>query len=265
MKVSVVLPTYNEAGNICLLVRSIQTQLARDHELEILVVDDNSPDGTLELVKAEFAGDSTVVPVLRVTDRGLPRSIREGIERSTGDAIVILDTDFTHDPIYLATIVHLVQAYDVVVGSRFSAGGGMQDVAHYLLSMAFNWFIRITLRTQIQDNLSGYLALDRAVLASLPMDQIFFGYGDYCFRLLHYAQRAGHRVIEMPVQYRDRHTGRSKSNFFKMLFDYSAAVLRLRWVLFGEQRTRVAPRGPKLCAELCPRDEVDKVTRSASE
>jgi dolichol-phosphate mannosyltransferase len=228
MKVSVVLPTYNEVDNIVGLVNSIISIMPADSDYEILVVDDNSPDGTFQTVQREFKKNPAVVPILRTVDRGLAKSIRTGLEHVTGEQIVIMDTDFTHDPSEIPKMLHLNRVFDLVVGSRFCAGGSMEDVPHYVCSLLYNWFVRVVLRTQIQDNLSGFLVLTRTSLESLPFDRIFFGYGDYCFRLLHYSQRRGLNIIEMPIRYQTRQKGKSKSVFWQLLFSYSSALFKLK-------------------------------------
>ncbi|TMI99061.1 MAG: glycosyltransferase family 2 protein [Bacillati bacterium ANGP1] len=107
-KVSVILPTYNEAGNIIDLVNAIIQQIPRDYDYEIIVVDDNSPDNTHGLVRETFQANPKVVPVLRTVDRGFAKSIREGIERAGGDRIVVMDTDFTHDPAEIPRLLHVL-------------------------------------------------------------------------------------------------------------------------------------------------------------
>ena len=103
--------------------------------------------------------------------------------------------------------------------------------------------MRVVLRTQIQDNLSGYIGFRRPVLAGLPMGLIFYGYGEYCFRLLHYAQRAGDRILELPIRYKTRQKGVSKSSFIKLLFTYSYALVKLRIDILREPPLR-HPRMP---------------------
>jgi len=228
MNLSIILPTYNEAENIVPLVKAVMRNIPPEISYEIVVVDDNSPDGTLASVRETFS-EPVVVPLLRKTDRGLAKSIRAGIERSSGAQIVVMDTDFTHSPDLLPVMLHLGRAYEIVVGSRFCSGGGMEDVRHYLASMAYNWMLRLTLRTQIQDSLSGFFAIRRTALEKLPYDAIFFGYGDYFFRLLFFAQRSGASIIEMPVVYDTRRKGKSKSVFWKLFLTYSAALLKLRF------------------------------------
>jgi dolichol-phosphate mannosyltransferase len=224
----VILPTYNEAGNIVPLVKAILEIVPEEYEPEIIVVDDRSPDGTYELVTHEFADDRRVVPVLRTTDIGLAKAIRAGIQLSTGEKIVVMDTDFTHDPVEIPRLLHIAKLYDLVSGSRFCAGGAMQDTSHYLASLLYNWVLRVVLRTQVQDNLGGYFAVDRRVLFELPFDEIFQGYGEYYLRLLYFFLGRGFRLVEIPAHYQVRVSGSSKSVFAKMLFTYVGAAVKLR-------------------------------------
>jgi dolichol-phosphate mannosyltransferase len=227
-KVSVILPTYNESGNIVDLVNAIIQQIPAAYDSEIIVVDDKSPDNTYGLVREAFQADPRVVPVLRTVDRGLAKSIREGIERAGGERIVVMDTDFTHDPAEIPRLLHVGEVYDIVSGSRFCPGGNMQDTRHYLASMVYNWLLRVVLRTQVQDNLGGYFTMRRADVLRLPLDRVFFGYGEYFFRLLHHAQRQGMSIVEIPSVYRTRKKGTSKSNFGKLLLTYTRAAIRLK-------------------------------------
>ena len=228
MKASVILPTYNEAGNIVALVEEILRYFPPDVEPEILVVDDDSPDKTCDVASKAFDRDARVRVILRTEDRGLARSIRAGIERATGEFIIVMDTDFVHDPAEIPRMLHIARIYDIVSGSRFCAGGNMQDRTHYLASLAYNWMLRVLLRTQIQDNLGGYFVMKRAKLVSLPLNEIFHGYGEYFFRLLYFAQRRGLKIVEIPASYRLRTYGASKSSFLSMFFSYSRAAILLR-------------------------------------
>lgn len=228
MKVSIILPTYNEAGNIVELVERVIENIPLGWDYEIIVVDDNSPDQTYQVVQSAFEDNPAVIPVLRTADRGLAKAIRSGIEKALGDQVLVMDTDFTHDPAEIPQMLHVGEVYDIVSGSRFCAGGNMQDTGHYVASLVYNWFMRLILRTQVQDNLGGFFTIGKQNLESLPFDLIFFGYGDYFFRLLHYAQKRGMTLVEVPAQYRGRHKGKSKSNFVRLLFLYTRALLKLR-------------------------------------
>lgn len=225
---SVILPTYNESGNIVNLVRKIKAAVPAGMGCEILVVDDNSPDGTFELARSTFEADPDVRPILRTTDRGFAKSIRHGIEAASHDRIVVMDSDLTHDAIEIPRLLHVGQIYDIVSGSRFCAGGRMSDTKHYLSSLVYNWLLRLLLRTQVQDNLGGYFTASRERILQLPLDDIFFGYGEYYFRLLHFAQRDGMSIVEIPSHYLLRGAGTSKSNWGRMIWSYTKAALQLK-------------------------------------
>ncbi len=226
--VSVILPTYNEAGNIVRLVNGVAASIPDGWDYQILVVDDDSPDNTLAAVAAAFSNDPRVVPILRTTDRGFAKSIRTGIETASGERIVVMDSDLTHDPVEIPKLLHVGEMYDFVSGSRFCAGGRMEDTSHYVCSMAYNWLLRLLIRTQVQDNLGGYFTARRAALLDLPLDEIFFGYGDYYFRLLHFVQKSGLSIVEVPASYLMRSAGNSKSNWLRMLRTYTLGAIRLK-------------------------------------
>ena len=228
MKLSVILPTYNESGNIVQLIEAILRAVPDKWDREIVVVDDDSQDGTYELVTRTFKDQPAVIAKKRTADRGLANSIRAGLEMATGDQLLVMDTDFTHDPVEIPKMLHLAEYFDIVSGSRFCAGGSMSSTRHYLASMSYNLILRLILRTQIQDNLGGYFTIKRQDLDNLPFDAIFHGYGDYFFRLLHCAEKKGLSIIEIPAHYHSRKAGKSKSSFFRLLFSYSLAVIRFK-------------------------------------
>lgn len=227
IKLSVILPTYNESSNIVRLVAEIRKSIRPPWNCDVIVVDDDSTDGTYEAVQMAYAVDPEVKAIRRTADRGLAKSIRAGIEAASGEYVLVMDTDFTHRPDEIPLMLHLVPEVDLVSGSRFCAGGRMDDTAHYLASFVYNLFIRIVLRTQIQDNLGGFWVARAETVKSLPFDAIFFGYGDYYFRLLHHLQQRGLRLVELPSHYCERAAGGSKSNFLRLLFKYSAQALAL--------------------------------------
>jgi dolichol-phosphate mannosyltransferase len=226
--VTVVLPTYNESGHIVDLIEQVIASIPMGWGYEILVVDDNSPDGTCRLVMETFANDLHVIPILRKDDRGFAKSIRAGIDLVSSEFLIVMDSDFTHDPAEIPKLLYVAQVYGLVSGSRFCPGGRMQDNAHYFASMAYNWFVRFVLHTQIQDNLGGFWATRTEIVRKLPMDLIFFGFGEYYLRMLHYVQKAGVTVVEIPAKYVIRKTGNSKSHFLRMLYFYTLAALDLR-------------------------------------
>ena len=123
---------------------------------------------------------------LRTKDKSLSKSIRFGIEKSSGDKIIVMDTDHTHSPKYLGMLLELSKQSDLVIGSRFSKGGKMKAISHHYLSYIFNIFLRILLRTGVKDNLGGYFCINKKSLNNLDFDKIFIGYGEYFLWLINY-------------------------------------------------------------------------------
>ncbi|MFH0786406.1 MAG: glycosyltransferase [Pseudomonadota bacterium] len=225
------LPTYNEKENIVDLIQTILKELEPVVKSpQVIVVDDNSPDGTADLIRKHFSAQPEVTLILRREERGLATAIAAGIERARTDLVVIMDTDFNHHPKDLPRLIKELPEADMVIGSRYISGGGMKTSRfRYLGSWVFNMFIRVVLGSPIKDNLSGFLVLKKEVVSQLKNHPIFYGYGDYCIRLIHYARKAGFIIREVPVVYEFRLGGESKTNFVKYLPDYIKATLALRF------------------------------------
>jgi len=231
VKVSVILPTYNEREGIVSLVEEIlETGRSVRLDLEVLVVDDDSPDGTGVVVRSAFAHEPSVRVEVRSGERGLAGALWRGIVLSHGDTIVLMDSDGNHNPARIPLMVRLAQEFDLVVGSRYVTGGGMRTSRfRFWGSYAFNVWVRSTLGFWTHDNLSGYLAFRRAALAECPWERIFYGYGDYALRLIYWLTRSGCSLLEVPVVYEFRRGGESKTRFLASLGTYVASVLRLRF------------------------------------
>ena len=229
MDVSVVLPTYNECGNIVPLIEAIQHELGEAGiSYEVIVVDDDSPDGTAQAVQEDLSDGANVRLLVRTEEHGLATAIAHGIRHAQGDAVAVMDTDFNHDPSLLPQMVKFLEYYDIVIGSRFTMGGGMEERWRYLASFIFNFFVRLVLRTQIQDNLCGFFAMRRNKLLSMDLERIFRGYGEYFMHLLFAAWKKDFTMLEVPAFYRVRTYGRSKSRFFHMLYSYTSTAIKVR-------------------------------------
>lgn len=231
LKTSVILPTFNEREAIVPLISEIQRVLQNENiPHEIVVVDDNSPDGTYELISSRFAGNSTVVPILRTNQKGLATAILHGIRCATGDKIVVMDTDFNHPPALIPLLVRITDFFDIASGSRYVIGGGMETSRfRYVGSKLFNKFIHYTLGVKTTDNLSGFFAFNKEIMKDLDPDSIFFGYGDYFIRFLYVMQKNKRFILEVPVVYKDRQGGLSKTNLKNELFRYTGSVLKIRF------------------------------------
>lgn len=220
--ISIVIPTYNERENIRVLLPAIQKVLRRlrDFQHEIVLVDDDSPDGTASLVRSFARRQKRIKVFVRKGKRGLGEAILFGITQSSGDIIVGMDGDGNHDPEVLPKMIRAMKTADLVIGSRFMQGGGMTDPFRYAVSFVFNGILRLLFRFPIWDNTSGYYAIQRATLRSLHLKKIFYGYGDYHLRLVYIAAQRGLRIQEIPAMYKRRLYGQSKSRLLIMLFTY---------------------------------------------
>lgn len=228
MYTSVILPTYNERGNIVELIAAIRDTLEIIKiEYEIVVIDDNSPDGTAEIIKTNFHDDHRIRVFIRSQERGLATAIKYGIEKSIGGIIVVMDTDFNHDPRMLPELIEFLRYYDMVIGSRFVLGGGMEDKMRYYLSAVYTIWLRFFLGIHIKDKLSGFFSIRKNKLIELDMDSIFSGYGDFFMRLLLNAQNNGYRMLEVPTFYQLRKAGESKTNFIEIFYKYTMASIRI--------------------------------------
>lgn len=237
MKSSIILPTYKEKDNIVELIKAIFAVLPEDLDIEIIVVDDNSPDGTADAVCQNFSDEPRVNLCVRKHERGLATAIRYGIDRSSGDILVFMDTDFNHDPAILPQMIKFLEYYDIIIGSRFVMAGGMEDRFRQFSSLIYNYGIRLLFQTPVHDNLSGFFAIYREKLISMGLDQIYYGYGDYFIRLLMIAHKRGYKMLEVPVFYRLRQHGHSKTQFLSTFTKYSLALLTLRIKLWtGKMR-----------------------------
>jgi dolichol-phosphate mannosyltransferase len=224
--VSVVVPTFNEVGNIVPLVRAIQDAL-NGYRYEVLVVDDNSPDGTAHAVRTAFPSESRVRVIVRTQDPSFARSIRTGIEEAHGDVIVVMDSDFNHQPQYLPFMIDSLRYYDCVTGSRFLYGGRMFPRSRHLLSWLFNVFVRCLTRGQITDNLYGLFAIHADLLRQCDFDAIFQGRGEYFIRLIYQLQRLGLSILQFPAVNGRRLTGEGNSRFLRTFATYFRATWRV--------------------------------------
>lgn len=222
--ISIILPCYNEKENILPLIEAIHAQLG-SWSHEIVVVDDNSADGTYNLVQQ--AQLPYVVPLLRRENPSLALSIRHGIEHSHGAFVVVMDSDFNHRPEYLPILLENLKYYDCVSASRFVYGGDMGNRFRHICSWIFNIVTRILTHTLVTDSLFGYFAIHRHVLKRVDFDKVFWGYGDYCIRLMYYLQKNNVTILQIPGELGQRLGGEGNTRLVRTLIQYSFEVLKL--------------------------------------
>lgn len=219
--ISIIIPTYNERDNIIALVNNIGKNLLKTkNKFEIIIVDDDSPDGTYIEAFENFQKNNNIRLFLRKNEHELGTAILFGIKKAKGNIIVGMDADFNHPPEALIRLINELKNYDLVIGSRFIKGGGMEDKIRYIFTYIFNLFLRHILRFPTMDNMSGFYAINKKKLIKLPIDKIYQGYGEYHLRLVYIAYKFRLKIKEIPVFYQKRLRGESKSSFLKMFFRY---------------------------------------------
>ncbi len=227
--VSIILATYNESENIGDILLAILNALP--DPVEIIVVDDDSPDQTWKLAK-DF-GDPRVKVIRRVNTRGLASAINRGIIESRGELIGWMDADMCHPPSLLPTMLEALKDCDVVIGSRYVEGGkDDRDPSRVLSSRLVNRLATLVLGEGIHDYDSGFILMHRHVLDSVSLTPS--GYGAYFIEFIYACQRKGLKVIEIPYTFTERVKGVSKSNVNLFQFGlaglgYITRILRTRF------------------------------------
>jgi dolichol-phosphate mannosyltransferase len=212
-----ILPTFDEAENIEAIVEAARAQLERaaPGAHRILVVDDDSPDGT-GAIADRLAAEHEAVEVLHRTVReGLGPAYLAGFARALegGAARVIeMDADFSHDPADLPRLLAAATDADVVLGSRYVAGGSVSDWGRVrrLVSRGGSWYARRVLGLPVRDLTGGFKCIRREVLEAIDLPTVRSRGYAFQVELTHRAIRAGFRVVELPIVFRDRQLGRSK-------------------------------------------------------
>jgi dolichol-phosphate mannosyltransferase len=209
----VVVPTYNEADNVVDFLTAVREAAP---EVDVLVVDDNSPDGTGALAERAAADLGNIKVLHRSGKAGLGAAYRHGFTVAFDegyDIIVSMDSDFSHDPAVIGTMVELVEGgADVVIGSRYVHGGGTIDwpMRRQLLSKWGNRYTGFVLRMKVRDCTSGFRAYRASALQSAnPAGTTAEGYA-FLTELVRRLDRSGATVVETPIIFRDRERGVSK-------------------------------------------------------
>ncbi len=208
-----VLPTYNEAANLEALVAAARANLPAS--ARVLIVDDSSPDGT-GAIAARLASEHEGVEVLRRPRKeGLGPAYIAGFRHAlAGGAGLVLemDADFSHDPAYLPRLLEAARRADVVLGSRYVAGGGVSDWGplRRAISRGGSAYARLVLGVDVQDLTGGFKCFRREVLEAIDLDSVAARGYAFQVEMTYRAIEAGFRVVEVPIVFRDRRAGDSK-------------------------------------------------------
>jgi dolichol-phosphate mannosyltransferase len=234
-RVLVALATYNEIQTLPSLVDEIERVLP---DADVLVVDDNSPDGTGVWCDERAKTDPRVKCLHRPGKLGLGSATVAGIRWALSheyDVVVTMDADWSHDPQYLPALVEATERADVTIGSRYCAGGGIEGWPLYrrIVSRAMNWLSRRMLRLPVADSSGAFRAYRADVLRADVLEQVQSAGYSYLEEILWQLQRTGATFEEVPISFRERRAGRSKISLSE-----AAAKMRLLWTLSKQRWPR---------------------------
>lgn len=213
-RVLVVVPTYNERVNVPLIVPAI---LGQDPCIEVLVVDDSSPDGTGELADQLAAENPRVHVLHRSQKEGLGKAYIAGFRWALDhgyDLIFEMDADFSHDPRFLPTFLDAIQDADLVIGSRYKTGVNVINwpISRLLLSLGANQYARLVTGLPLADSTGGFKCFRRRVLEAIPLERVRSNGYAFQIEMSYLAWRKGFRLKEIPIVFTDRVEGQSKMN-----------------------------------------------------
>lgn len=232
-KTIVFTPTYNEKENIAGLIKELLK-----YGVEILVVDDNSPDGTADIVKELANKHKNVHLLLRTKDRGRGSAGKAGYKfclEHNADYIIEMDADFSHDPKYIPEIIKNLENYDVVIGSRLIEGG--KDIGRSFIRRAVtklaNLYIRLMLGIDVKDCNSGYRGFRRNALESIDVSRLFLKGPGIVQEVLYKIHLKGFRMKEIPIIFVNREKGSSKLTIKELAAGYWIIIKLKLANLFG--------------------------------
>ncbi len=223
--ISVVIPTYNEKENIKRLIPAIFKQV---RNAEVIVVDDNSPDGTADEVR-KLSENFRVRLISRRTKLGLGSAYKTGFKVAKGSIVFQMDADFSHDPKFLRKfIAKISNGCDVVIGSRYIKGGKIVGWGVYrkLVSRVANFFASILLRMPVSEVTTGYRAYRKKIFKKINLNSIKSDGYSFQLEILCKLYKAGAKISEVPIVFVDRKVGKSKLGRSE-IFNFISTVVRL--------------------------------------
>jgi dolichol-phosphate mannosyltransferase len=228
-KAVVMIPTYNERENIADLIQNILA-LELEQSVSVLVSDDNSPDGTAEIVQQLASKDDRIHILIRTKRRGRGTGGIDGFKEALKlqpDYIIEMDGDFSHQPKFIPDLLAKAEEYDLVIGSRFVKGGKDQDrniIRRFITFLARN-FVRSQFHVPVRDVSSGFRCFKREVLEAVDLDDCISVNPSIVLEILYKAFLLDFTMTEVPIEFIDRTRGKTKLNWVILLDTLLMALL----------------------------------------
>jgi dolichol-phosphate mannosyltransferase len=235
-RILVIVPTYNEVGNITKIIPQI---LEKDPDIDVLVVDDSSPDGTSQKVLSMGEAEPRIRLITRPAKMGLGTAYVEGFRYALGRAyslIFEMDADFSHDPKEIPKFLESAKTHDLVLGSRYIKGVNVVNwpLSRLLLSWFANLYTRLITGLPVRDATGGYKCFHRRVLEAIELDRVRSDGYAFQIEMTFKASKKGFRVEEIPIVFVDRSVGASKMSS-SIVREAALMVWKLRFLsLFGK-------------------------------
>ena len=216
---AVVIPTFNERDNI---PKIIKTLLGLFPDIHVLVVDDHSPDGTSDVVRSLQPQYPNLMLLERMQNPGFAASYRDGFRQVLAQpwcrAVTTMDADFSHDPAVIGDLLGKLADHDVVIGSRYTAGGSVANwsLRRRMLSRSANFYVRAVLGVPARDTTSGFMCMRRGALESVPVQNTASEGYAFLVELKYLLHRAKNRIAEYPIMFDERREGQSKMSAGKV-------------------------------------------------
>jgi dolichol-phosphate mannosyltransferase len=231
--ITVIIPTYNEKENIEKIITEIKKNVK---DIRILIVDDDSPDGTGKIVDRLTKKDKKIEIIHRKGKLGLGSAYIRGFKHvlknhKDSDLIMSMDCDFSHNPKYMPSLIKKInQGYDVVLGSRYVKGGGIKnwDITRRIMSRGANLLARIILNIKINDVTGAFRCYKREVLNNINLNKIKSNGYSFLEELLYYCKKKNYKIGETPIIFVDRKEGVSKLSKIEMV-NFFLTLIKLRF------------------------------------
>jgi dolichol-phosphate mannosyltransferase len=211
-EISIMTPVYNERENLPIFIENLESVLEKEsYDSEIIIIEDNSPDGSGKIADDLSKKYSNIKVLHRKEKLGLGTAYKDGFKHASGNTIVTIDCDLSHDPSELPSLLKQIENNDIVIGSRLVKGGEIKgrSIWRDILSYSANWFIRYLSGRKIHDWTSGYRVYKREVLETVfPLVECMKW--DFQFDVLYVSLTKNFRVEEIPISFKNRGKGKSK-------------------------------------------------------